>query len=228
MLVWALSATAVVKSSLRITVLDEETHLVVLDYNPVPKNCDPANFDAYCHNSRTSVMTNTLLVQEDDKEPYRVTCTVETIWSRCKPLLKGYSFDAKKEKRGLLIYYLDEAGKLRKQLYTYVDQGKTAPATAAAASALPDQSTPPIGQAASTPPAPIEPQQAVKCSFTSTPPGADIRVDGKFVGSTPSSLTLTAGTHAVVISLSGFALWKRELTVARDSQVTVNAILQQQ
>lgn len=228
MLVWALSASAVVKNSgLRITVLDEETHLVVLNYNPVPKNCDPANFDAYCHNSRTTVMTNTLLVQEDDKEPYRVTCTVETIWSHCKPLLKGYSFDAKKEKRGLLIYYLDEAGKLRKQLYTYVNEEKTAPAAAAATGAHPDVSAPPGVQAIPAPSAAGE-RQAEKCSFTSTPSGADISVDGKYVGSTPSILTLTPGTHDVVISMSGFALWKRVLTVSPDSQVTVNAILQQQ
>lgn len=90
----------------------------------VPKNCDGVNYDAYCNNSRTTIMTNTLLVQEERGEPYRVICTVETRWSHCKPLLKGFSFDARKEKRGLLIYYVDEAGKLRKQLYTYVGEDK--------------------------------------------------------------------------------------------------------
>jgi hypothetical protein len=66
----------------------------------------------------------------------------------------------------------------------------------------------------------------VKCSFSSTPPGAEVAVDGRYVGSTPSLLNLSTGTHTVAISLPGFAPWKRDLTVAAGSELTVNAILE--
>ena len=65
--------------------------------------------------------------------------------------------------------------------------------------------------------APAVPAEKVKCSFTSTPPGAEITVDGSYVGNTPSEIGLSTGTHVVVISMVGFAEWKRELTVASDS-----------
>jgi hypothetical protein len=66
----------------------------------------------------------------------------------------------------------------------------------------------------------------VKCSFTSTPPGAEITVDWRFVGNTPSEIGLSTGTHVISISMPGFAEWKRELTVAPDSVVNVTANLQ--
>jgi hypothetical protein len=66
----------------------------------------------------------------------------------------------------------------------------------------------------------------VKCSFSSTPNGAEITLDGKYVGSTPSAIQLSNGTHTVEISLPGFTVWKRDLTVASGSELTVNAILE--
>ena len=66
----------------------------------------------------------------------------------------------------------------------------------------------------------------VKCSFTSDPAGAEIAIDGRYVGSTPSDLSLTVGKHDVVISLSGFAQWKRELVVSQESQLTIHAVLE--
>jgi PEGA domain len=66
----------------------------------------------------------------------------------------------------------------------------------------------------------------VKCNFSSTPAGAEITVDWRYVGNTPSEIGLSSGTHVVVISMPGFAEWKRELTVASDSAVNVTATLQ--
>src|SRR5579863_1942198 len=115
----ALCAYGAVKSTnVRITVLDSETHTVVLDNSGVPKNCDAVNFDAYCHNSKTTQVTNTLLVQEGNRTPFRISCNVDTKWSRCAALPKGQTFEAKPEKHGLVVYYADDSGKLRKQLYT--------------------------------------------------------------------------------------------------------------
>jgi hypothetical protein len=50
-------------------------------------------------------------------------------------------------------------------------------------------------------------------SVSSTPPGADIEIDGAFVGSTPSTLTVTPGIHEVVVKKKGFADWTRKLNV---------------
>ncbi len=48
----------------------------------------------------------------------------------------------------------------------------------------------------------------------SFPMGADIEVDGKFVGNTPSSLGLPAGDHTVKVSKKGFAPWERKVGVS--------------
>lgn len=49
--------------------------------------------------------------------------------------------------------------------------------------------------------------------IASTPAGADISVDGKFVGSTPSSITVEPGDHDVVVKKTGFGTWERKVSV---------------
>ena len=176
-------------------------------------------------------MVSTLLVQEDSQPPFRISCTIESRYSRCIPLPKGESFDARREKHGLEVYYVDDKGKERKQLYALVNaNGKSSPAVAAVAT-QPVQAAPPPRQRSPAPQAEASPAQAapaekVKCNFSSTPAGAEITLDGKYVGSTPSEISLSIGSHVVVLSMSGFAQWKRDLTVLSGSQLTVNAILQ--
>ena len=98
----AVFASAASKTNLmRIKVLDSETRSVSLGGNDVPKNCDQVNFDAYCNNSRAAVLTNTLLVQEDNGQPFRISCTIDSRFSRCAPLPKGESFDARKRSTAL-------------------------------------------------------------------------------------------------------------------------------
>jgi len=229
MLLVTVCAHAVVKSNVRITVLDSETHSVSLGDNGVPKNCDAVNFDAYCHNSKTVEVTNTLLVQEENETPYRISCNVDTKWSRCVPLLKGRSFDANREKRGLLVYYVDESGKMRKQLYTMVaaEAGYSEKEKSAVASRA---SSPTVGSAAINQGAQTAMQatgaELVKCSFTSLPSGAEVSVDGRYVGSTPSVVSMSIGNHSVEVSMTGFAQWKRQLTVSAGSELSVNAVLQ--
>jgi hypothetical protein len=48
---------------------------------------------------------------------------------------------------------------------------------------------------------------------TSSPVGADILVDGKFVGSTPSTLQLAPGDHTINVHKNGFAAWNRSVHV---------------
>jgi hypothetical protein len=47
----------------------------------------------------------------------------------------------------------------------------------------------------------------------STPVGADIEIDGNFVGSTPSLLTAVPGQHQIVVKKAGYEAWQRRVTV---------------
>src|SRR5271165_1170803 len=180
-------ANAASQNGIRITVLDSVTRSVSLGGNDVPKNCDQVNFDAYCNNSKSAITTNTLLVQEGNNPPFRVACTVDSKYSRCTPLTRGKTFDARREEHGITVYYQDA----RKQLYTLVDtDGKAGPSIAVVAVAT---QPPPSPAENSAPVAASSVRQTVKCSFSSTPAGAEITIDGRYVGSTPSEIGLTTG-----------------------------------
>jgi len=62
----------------------------------------------------------------------------------------------------------------------------------------------------------------------STPDGAEITIDDKFMGSTPSSLRLALGEHKIKLEKSGFKTWERTMTVSAGATVTVNATLEKQ
>src|SRR5216684_865384 len=59
----------------------------------------------------------------------------------------------------------------------------------------------------------------------STPDGADITVDDKYVGSTPSTLKLAPGDHKIKLEKSGFKVWERTLAVGAGGTANVNATL---
>lgn len=50
-----------------------------------------------------------------------------------------------------------------------------------------------------------------KLSVVSNPAGADIEVDGSFVGNTPSTVDVLVGDHTVTVSKSGYKSWERKL-----------------
>jgi len=221
-------------SMMRIKVLASETSAVESAAN-VPKNCDTSNYDAYCHSGKTTEMMNTLVVQEGDGPPFHIACTVESRWSRCVPLPKDQTYDAKREKRGLVVFYVDDAGKTRSQLYTLFPGEVIEDAGLPAAK--PEQAPEPKPEQAPAPAAAEDPgvvgevtlgpkRETVKCNFTSTPPGAEVTVDGRYMGSTPSVLGLATGMHVVMVSKTGFAEWRRNLAVSAGSDPTINAVLE--
>lgn len=63
-------------------------------------------------------------------------------------------------------------------------------------------------------------------SITSVPASADITVDDKFVGTTPSVIQLTAGEHKIVVTKSGYKAWERTLTVNPSGSVNLNIELE--
>ena len=242
LLLMALGANAADKNNIRITVLDSETRASTPDNNGVPQNCEQLTYDAYCRSTSTVPLVSTLLVQEGNEPPFRISCTITSKYSRCAPLPKGESFDARREKHGITVYYEDDKGKERKQLYTLVASGTVAatPASAVAAPPVPaphtatpvatSPSAAPVAPSASAPPQLPQKNSSekVSCKFSSIPTGAEISIDDKYVGNTPSEIDLGVGVHVVVFSMQGFSQWKRELTVMSGSELTVSAILQKQ
>lgn len=65
-------------------------------------------------------------------------------------------------------------------------------------------------------------------TVSSEPAGADIYVDNKFVGNTPSVLHLPAGIHEIKIQAGGKKTWERQLDVLRDSKLTLAPALEPQ
>jgi len=63
-------------------------------------------------------------------------------------------------------------------------------------------------------------------TIKSTPDGADITIDDKFVGTTPSTIQLVPGEHKIAVSKSGFKPWERTMTVNPNGSVNLNAELE--
>ncbi len=64
-------------------------------------------------------------------------------------------------------------------------------------------------------------------TIESSPPGADITVDGGFVGNTPSTVTVAPGSHEISVTKKGLAPWTRKLNVTGGS-IHLSAELEQQ
>jgi hypothetical protein len=196
------------------------------DNNGAPKDCGIMDYSAYCHHSRSAIVRHTMVVQDSNGKTYTIACTVDTIWSNCASLPVGGVFSAEKIKRGIRISYPTAKGKEVKQSYALVPAADKPPALSAS------QQTPPLEDPADNsvapPPAavPEVSRNTTMCSFTSNPAGAEITLDGMYVGNTPSTIAVGPGKHYVVLAMSGFAKWKREMMVSAGSNVDVSATLQ--
>lgn len=69
-------------------------------------------------------------------------------------------------------------------------------------------------------------QPPAEVRILSEPDGADVTLDGSFVGSTPAKLELPAGTYRLSVRLPGYTEWQRELQVLAGSELTVRARLE--
>ncbi len=81
-------------------------------------------------------------------------------------------------------------------------------------------------QPAIVPTAAPAPASTGKMFVVSVPDGADIEVDGSFVGNTPSDVQATEGDHVVSVKKAGFKDWQRKLKVTTGSSVHLNAELE--
>jgi len=118
-----------------------------------------------------------------------------------------------------------------------------APVVAAVGSGPPTDQPPPTQVAAGGPvaaqpadqsaPIPVPVAQATSAStdqasltIESNPLGAEIEIDGAFVGNAPSTIPVTRGSHQIVITKKGFSTWTRTLNVV-GAKVHVAAELEQ-
>ena len=63
-------------------------------------------------------------------------------------------------------------------------------------------------------------------NVSSNPTGADLAVDGDFVGNSPAALKLWPGKHTITLKMTGYKDWSREITVQAGSQVQLTANLE--
>jgi hypothetical protein len=62
-------------------------------------------------------------------------------------------------------------------------------------------------------------------TIKSSPDGADITVDGKYSGSTPSKLMLATGEHTIAVEVAGYVTWQRTITITPGNEININAML---
>src|SRR5580692_9658482 len=113
--------------------------------------------------------------------------------------------------------------------------GSAAPDSATPSSATPSSATQavPAASPAATPNAAPGDTTAVsqdqgtaaELEVSSTPDGADIEIDGNFVGNTPSTMGVAAGPHQVSVKKAGFKPWERKITVS-SGHIKIDAALE--
>jgi hypothetical protein len=91
----------------------------------------------------------------------------------------------------------------------------------------------PTSPPAGDPSAPASPASNVTAAeiealiaLVSTPAGADVNVDGAFVGSAPATLKLKPGKHTIKVTMAGYKDWSRDMTVLPGSQVNLAATME--
>src|ERR1700680_5205304 len=105
----------------RLTALSAESK--TLDPNPdqPTRDCDLANYSGYCHESKVASVRNTMRVQGGNGKPFEITCIWDSRWSKCVALPIGQTFDARRDKHVITIFYENEKGGASKELYTVVE-----------------------------------------------------------------------------------------------------------
>lgn len=89
----------------------------------------------------------------------------------------------------------------------------------------------PVGSASTGPMVPLTSRPAMinstRLMVASTPDGADIAVDGSFVGNAPSTINLSDGDHTITVTKNGYKVWERKIK-AMGGMVRLNAELEAQ
>jgi len=65
-------------------------------------------------------------------------------------------------------------------------------------------------------------------ALKSTPQGADIEVDGIFMGNTPSTIQLKTGSHKIVVQKKGYMPWERTIMLNAGGAINVDVTLEKE
>ncbi|MFZ0293495.1 MAG: hypothetical protein WAL52_07805 [Candidatus Sulfotelmatobacter sp.] len=112
------------ESPLQIKVLNAESR--PFQGPPIaPPDCNWRDISAYCTSSKPeSYVENKMAVQEPNGKTLEIACTVYNQWSHCASLPVNQTFKARMAKNGLEIWFKDQRGKMRKQVYEVLSQNK--------------------------------------------------------------------------------------------------------
>lgn len=111
--------------------------------------------------------------------------------------------------------YVNGDMQLDRAKFQSVQQSVSAPTTAAPTTAAgPSVTSPASVQTA-----------GAQLEVSSNPSGAEIEIDGNFVGSTPSTVGVTAGQHQLAVKKKGFKAWEKKVSVS-SGQVKIEAALE--
>ena len=80
-----------------------------------------------------------------------------------------------------------------------------------------------ISQLPTEAPKPVEIATKPQLTITSDPVGAEIEIDGEFIGNTPATVTAKEGSITVKVKKTGFQLWERTLKLNPGDKRTLNA-----
>ncbi len=82
--------------------------------------------------------------------------------------------------------------------------------------------------AASVPTVASNPPSAMQArlQLSSTPDGADIEVDGDFVGNTPSDIDVAPGDHMIAMKKSGYKDWSKNMKITAGSNIHIHPDLE--
>ncbi len=69
-------------------------------------------------------------------------------------------------------------------------------------------------------------QPPAKVNVSSEPAGAEVYVDGSFVGSTPSVLPLPPGNYKIEVRSAGYKNWTREIKTLSGGEINLRAVLE--
>jgi hypothetical protein len=89
----------------------------------------------------------------------------------------------------------------------------------------PRSATTPEATGVGSPAGPVAETALASIDIKSTPEGADITIDEKFMGNTPSTVKLQPGDHKIKVEKFGFDTWEKTLTVGAGGTLSIFAVL---
>ncbi len=197
--------------------------------------------------AKASYHFNIALVLDGKGTAYIISCRLSLVAWWCKSLESGAMLRGNFENGHVALSDGQKMHAYQVLLSKYVGPAATSPPTQAAAPeqpaaagaqsraartepAIPSQKeTKDSGSNQSSPgaePATCMSYTGACVSFVSEPLGADVYVDNKFVGNTPSTLTLAAGSHEIRVEAPTLKPWSRTFEAVAGSKITIRATLE--